>query len=278
MLHTGRRAMRRTSTAVVAVLLSVGLTAGAMTSAAYAASSAKPATPPPNTALVIIGDSITAFGNDTVGADRRGWWSLLGAALNVPVVRYAERGSGYAKRGKNLDGTGSCTGTTFLERLARKDVATSVKQARIVLVEGGVNDQRSCSTQSTGTLVQTTADEVRAQVHRTLRKIAQLRGKRRSSVYVTAPWGSSTSVASAREWVVPIIEAEAKRYGFRYVDTAHGTLEGPRTNDGIHPNVAGKRRMVQDLIGRSDLGRWGIDRQYLGAVGATTSNTPHAAR
>lgn len=209
--------------------------------------------------MVVIGDSITWRYNNVHGSASRGWWSYLGSKLHLKVVRHAERGSGYGRRGKKSDGSNSCKGTTFAARLTKKKVRRDIKAARVVILAGGVNDYRRCRwdpTEKRWRLAPSNPATIERQITLTMTRLAALR-RRPTSVFVTAPWGSGKGVAADKEWITQLIEAEAKRHGFRYVDTAHGTLNGKRTNDGVHPNAAGNLRLYRDIYRHSDIARWG---------------------
>ena len=232
--------------------------------------------------MVIIGDSITARYSNTVGSSNRGWWSYLGDKLDLRVIRHAERGSGFGKRGKFADGTGVCEGTTFSGRLLRTTVAQDVKAARLVIVAGGVNDYMTCVFKDGAwRQVASTRAQVELEVHRTMERIAALRPTRRSSVYITAPFGPFEPVAATKAWLVPFIEAEAKSFGFRYVDTANGTLYGDRTSDQIHPNAAGNLQLYRDLYNKGAMGNWAAGvSTYDGGVASTSSGSavPYVSR
>ena len=205
--------------------------------------------------MVVIGDSISSGAsnhvayNNIVGSAWRGWWSFLGADTGLRPVVYAEPGSGYSRPGKNADGTGACTGSTFEKRLKRDSVATQVKAARIVVLEGGINDYRKINadgTCSTATLTQAGLEaQLRPYVHSTMKRLAAMR-KDPKTVYVTVPWGRNS-----KEWrttITGVIRSEALSFGFRYIDTATSTLvDKSRTYDGTHPNLAGSKAIAAAL-------------------------------
>ena len=232
--------------------------------------------------MVIIGDSITARYSNTVGSTNRGWWSYLGDKLDLRVIRHAERGSGFGKRGKAADGTGVCEGTTFSGRLLKTAVVQDVKAARMVIVAGGVNDFKTCVLKDgVWTQVPSTRAKVEFEIHRTMERIAALRPTRRSSVYITAPFGPYEPAAATKAWLVPFMEAEAKAAGFRYVDTAHGTLYADRTSDQIHPNSAGNLQLYRDLYTKGTMSRWaaGVSTYEGGAAPTPTSTAvPYGPR
>jgi lysophospholipase L1-like esterase len=222
--------------------------------------------------MVIIGDSITARYNDIVGSTSRGWWSYLGDKLDLRVIRHAERGSGFGKRGKSADGTNVCGGTTFYERLKRTTVVANVKAARVVIVAGGVNDYMTCVYRDGAwKQVASTRADVEYEIHRTMLRLAELRPTSKSSVYITAPFGPYEPVAATKAWIVPFIQAEAKAAGFRYVDTANGTLYGNRTDDQVHPNAAGNLQLYRDLYNNGSMERWAAG--VTGYAGVTSSPT-----
>jgi lysophospholipase L1-like esterase len=215
--------------------------------------------------MVIIGDSITWRYNNTVGSSQRGWWSYLGDKLDLRVIRHAERASGYGKRGKAGDGTHVCQGTTFYGRLLRPTVVANVKAARVVIVEGGVNDYLTCVYRDGAWhMVPSTRATVEYEIHRTMLRLAAIRPTRKSSVYITAPFGPYQPAAATKAWLTPFLEAEAKAAGFRYVDTAHGTLYGNRTSDQIHPNKAGNVQLYRDLYSKGSMARWAAGVTFAG--------------
>lgn len=208
--------------------------------------------------MVVIGDSITWRGDNIPGSTNRGWWSYLGRELGLRIIRHAERGSGFGKRGKAADGTSVCGGSTFYSRLDRPAVAADVTAARLVIVAGGVNDMYRCVYRNGAwSQVPTSEGQLKRDVHRTMLRLAELRPTRRSSVYITAPYGPFAAGAAAKTWIVPLIKAEALAAGFRYVDTSRGTLDGDRTDDGVHPNYAGNLRLFHDLYVYGVMARWG---------------------
>lgn len=232
--------------------------------------------------MVIIGDSITSRYNNTVGSSNRGWWSYLGDKLDLRVIRHAYRGSGYGKRGKDADGTNVCERSTFAMRLLNSTVASNVKAARVVIVAGGVNDFMTCvKRDGVWRQVPSTRETVELEVHKTMERLAALRPTRRSSVFITAPFGPFEPVAATKAWLVPFIEAEAKAAGFQYVDTAHGTLYGDRTNDRVHPNAAGNKQLYRDLYNKGSMARWaaGVSVSSGGmAPTPTSSAVPYVPR
>jgi len=242
---------RRTTSVVATLLTTAAITIGGTLVAAPTQAATVPT-------MVVIGDSITWRYNNTVGSTNRGWWSYLGTRLHLKVVRYAERGSGFGKRGKASDGTQVCEGTTFYERLRTTAVTQAVKNARVVIVAGGVNDFNTCKHRSDGSWYQTPTDPARLkyEIHRTMTRLAAIRPTRKSSVYITSPFGPFDPAAEAKKWIVPLIHDEAKAAGFHYVDTATGTLDGDRTDDMVHPNAAGNLQLYRDLFNRGSLERW----------------------
>lgn len=218
----------------------------------------------PNT-MVVIGDSISSGAsnhapyNNTVGSKWRGWWSFLGASTGLRPVIYAEPGSGYTRPGKNADGTGACTGSTFERRLKRLSVATQVKAAKIVVLEGGINDYRKINADgscSSATLTQAGLEaQLRPYVHSTMKRLAAMR-KDPKTVYVTVPWGRN--VTQWRATIASVIKSEALSFGFRYIDTATSTLvDKSRTYDGTHPTESGSRAIATALY-RSYQTQYGV--------------------
>ena len=215
--------------------------------------------------MVVLGDSISSGAsnhvpyNNTVGSTWRGWWSFLGASTSLRPVIYAEPGSGYSRPGKNADGTGACTGSTFEKRLKRDSVATQVRAAQIVVLEGGLNDYRKINadgTCSSSTLSQADLEtQLRPYVHSTMKRLAAMR-KDPKTVYVTVPWGRN--VTEFRTTITSVIKSEALSFGFRYIDTATSTLvDRSRTYDGTHPNESGSRAIASALY-RSYRTQWGV--------------------
>ncbi len=202
--------------------------------------------------MVVLGDSISGGAsnhtpyNNTVGSSWRGWWSFVGASTDLRPVVYAEPGSGYSRPGKHADGTGACTGSTFEKRLKRDSVAKQVRAARVVVLEGGINDYRKINSDGTCSRLTMTYAELEAQlrpyVHATMQRLAGLR-KDPKTVYVTTPWG-----INSREWrttITGVIKSEALSFGFRYIDTSTSTLASrSRTYDGTHPNLAGSKAIA----------------------------------
>ncbi|WP_082530556.1 SGNH/GDSL hydrolase family protein [Aeromicrobium sp. Root344] len=264
-----RSHLRATAVAVATcAVLVVGLTAAA----APAGASTTPT-------MVVIGDSITSRHNDTVGSASRGWWSYLGSKLELRVIRHAVRGSGYGKRGKANDGTDVCGRSTFRQRLENATVAQHVKAARVVIVEGGINDYMTCVRKDgEWDQVRSTESEVKVQIHATMVRLAELRASAPSSVYVTAPFGPFAPADRTKAWILPFLKAEAEAAGFHYVDTAHGTLYGDRTSDKVHPNAAGNVRLYRDLYTNGAMYRWGAGFKGMDAPAPPTSGAPVAPR
>lgn len=209
--------------------------------------------------MVVIGDSITVFGNDQKDSPERAWWSHLSAKLRVKPVLHAERGSGYGRPGKEADGSNQCQGTSFAKRLTLKHVKRDVRRARIVIVAGGVNDYRQCTfIEETQRWRLTPSDpaKVTRQITLTMDRLAKLRKGKKRSVYITAPWGSRSSIAAHKGWVTAALRKEAKRVGFRYIDTANGPLRGDRTDDGVHPNQKGSLQLSNYIYRHSNIKRW----------------------
>lgn len=215
--------------------------------------------------LVVIGDSMTVFGNNHKGSPQRAWWSYLRARLGVTPVVHAERGSGFGRPGKAADGSGQCLGTSFADRVALPQIKRDLRKARIVIVAGGINDYRQCTfIEETRSWRLTPSDpvEVTRQISLTMDRLAAVRkGKKKQSVYVTAPWGRRESVAGHKGWVTAALKKEATRVGFRYIDTAHGTLYGNRTDDGVHPNKKGSIRLSSHIYRYSDIKRWSVKKK-----------------
>ncbi len=243
---------------------------------ATAASKAKKAQP--TRTMVVIGDSITSTYNDRRGSNRRGWWSYLGSKLKVRVITHAERGSGYGKHGKSHDGSTRCIGTTFEQRLHDPVVRRDLRAARVVVIAGGVNDFMTCTALPGGghVLVPSSPEVLRAQVGRTLALVNAIRPGKRSSVYVTVPYGPAASRAANKTWIVSTIRDAAVTAGFGYVDTAGLTLAGPRTHDGCHPNARGSRRMYRDFLTGSDIIRWAPGRSRPAPRPRPSTPTPPA--
>lgn len=214
--------------------------------------------------MVVIGDSMSVFGNNRKGSPERAWWSYLRSRLGVKPVVHAERGSGFGKPGKAADGSGQCLGTSFADRVTVTRVKRDLRKARIVIIAGGINDYRKCTfIEETQRWKLTPSDpaEVTRQISLTMDRLAALRkGKKKRSVYITAPWGQRKSVAGHKGWVVAALKKEAARVGFRYVDTTHGTLYGNRTDDGVHPNKKGSIRLSSHIYRHSDIKRWAVKK------------------
>ena len=190
--------------------------------------------------LIVVGDSITASYNDDDGDERQGWWSMVGRHLNLQVIRSAQAGSGYIRRG-----TERCDGTRFYDR--RKDL----HGADIVIIEGGRNDWKRCGTD----IATVGIHDVRAAVDKFLDWVDSQPVANRS-VYLMSPWGPRDQLAGIT--MTQIIQTEADSHGFQFIDTWGALSDKPgRTYDGIHPTLAGSTSLYRNVMANSDLGsRW----------------------
>ena len=190
--------------------------------------------------LVVMGDSITASYNDDDGDERQGWWSMVGRHLNQQVVRSAQAGSGYIRRGAER-----CDGTRFYDR--RNDL----RGADIVIIEGGRNDWKRCGTD----MATVGVHDVRAAIVKLLDWVDR-QPVADKNVYLMSPWGPMDQLAGIT--MTQIIQTEAEIHGFHFIDTWGALSAKPgRTYDGIHPTLAGSTSLYRYVIANSDLeSRW----------------------
>jgi hypothetical protein len=225
--------------------------------------------------MLVIGDSMSSGAsnhapyNNTRGSKWRGWWSFLGEETGLRPVVKAEPGSGYSRPGKWMDGSHACQGSTFERRIKRDSVAALVRSAKIVVITGGINDYRKVKADgSCSSFAGLTSNELTQQltpyVHAMMSRVAAARKDRRT-VYITSPWGRNSK--TYRETITRVVQSEAKNFGFRYIDTAHGPLQAKsRTYDGTHPSESGSRA-IADALYRSY-------RSQLVSVAEATSPAP----
>lgn len=223
----------------------------AATSHALKVSAAHPSTT--SNQLVVIGDSISdpALYNDRSGSTHRAWWSFLRSKTRLEPHIYAQRGSGYGK-------PGSCNGatptTTFDQRITYPSIAKRLAAAKVVVIEGGINDYLECVQGEDGNYVGQPADPDRraAAVEAAMQHLDDL-VKANSRVFVIVPWGPRPDFLSYHDAITQLVRTTAEAHGFTYVNMADGTLTETNTRDGVHPNEAGSRAMYGQLYYTTDL-------------------------
>ena len=182
--------------------------------------------------IVVVGDSITARYDDTVGGPDEGWWNVVGDRFDADVKTFAQSGSGYLRQGRG------CTGNRFIDRPeAFTDDAPS-----IVIVEGGRNDWAKCVD---GTFVESTDAEVRHAVDTYLDVLQTYLPRQTRIVVLGPPWGPLDPDNGVR--ITRIVADEAASHDVQFISTA-GALTASRVVDGVHPNRAGSLAIARRVI------------------------------
>lgn len=202
--------------------------------------------------MVVVGDSISEVPryNDIRGSSKRAWWSFLADAADLRPVSYGESGSGYGKKG-------ACTGTSFLERMKRPSRTANIKAASAVRIEGGVNDFETCEYDDVAQKWNKKPFDVEAlrrEVDATFAYVKSIR-KQRNSVYVFVPWGWREELKQYRTPIVKIIRELALKSGLAYVPASTILSSAARSNDGVHPNLAGSKALALKVWTGSDMNR-----------------------
>ena len=237
-----RRASLALTAPVVAVLVAstaVSPTHTKAQSTGLTHSSVSSQADPPDQTLMVIGDSYSSYYADLT-TRYPAWWAYLAADLGLkPIVR-AEPGTGFVASGK------ACELTKFAERMS----AIRVANPRILVIAGGRNDWRTCT--STGRLTPATKSEIKRQTTTYFQLLASVwadMGRSPNDVYVLSPWGPSMSKKGSV--IRPIIRDAATGSGFNWIRTE--PLDRATTVDGIHPNQAGNFRLSEQAQENSDL-------------------------
>lgn len=229
------------------------------TGTAAAAPPAAAATPAGPLRVVSLGDSVPAG----TACDCVPYASLYGRVL-------AERG--HRTVTVTNDAVAGLTSAGLLASLSEPSTAADVAAADVVTVTIGANDfaQRACTwTGTPGSCYADTLASLRANLTRTLTRIAQLRGHRPTTVVLTGYWDVWKDGAVARRLgsayvrvadtltrlANAVISDVAHQEGAGYVDL-YLPFKGPGdvddtdllAPDGDHPNQSGHALIAQSLL------------------------------
>lgn len=193
--------------------------------------------------LVVFGDSISAQFNDLPGDARQGFWSMVAHELGARPQVLAEGGAGFVNRG--LVG---CKGSTFLQQLARPEVAEAVAAAGAVVIEGGRTDTQVCRRGGGYDLVPNW--QVRRAAGAFMTEVQRLRGPDPTCTIVVVPWGPAGRVDN-RNRITRVVEEAATRQGFTFVETVGLLTRRTTWEDGVHPTRAGNKALTQAILDQS---------------------------
>lgn len=183
--------------------------------------------------IVVVGDSISARYDDSVGSEDQAWWSFVGRHFDAPVTTFAQSGSGYLRPGL------ACTGDRFVDR---PDVYAGGVAPSIVFVEGGRNDWAVCRG---GRFVPSTDTEVRHAVDDYLDVLQTYLPRSTRIIVLGPPWGPLAPTTGLR--ITSVVRAAAAAHDVEFIDTT-GTLTRAHVLDGVHPNRAGSRAIAVKVI------------------------------
>lgn len=240
--HWPRRRVGFVIVTVVSTLAALVASAGAASPAAPEPATATITTEAPPAApdqMLVIGDSYSSYYGDR-HSPYPGWWALLADNLGLEPQIAAVAGTGFLSRSQ------TCEHTRFRSRLE----AVRAAEPRILMIEGGRNDWRRCTTdgrvvESTRTEIERAADGFFAELADTWDDL----DRPRADVYVLSPWGQTK--ARKGRIIRPLIREAAQRYGFTWVETRPLTLA--QAPDGVHPNNEGSRFLRDQVLRNSDL-------------------------
>lgn len=200
---------------IAALFLTTGLVAGSMTTAEAKS----------RDTLTVMGDSISAWYNDTPGDSMQAWWSMLGRRESMKTNVSAIGGTGMINKGPG------CTKTTYGQRM--RDIR---KSTDILIVEGGRNDFHLC-----GNVL--TKREIKAGVARYFKSLNKtVRKYKIKNVKVVTIWGHN--LKNQRDRVAPFVKRYAERYGY---DFKLVNLKRSETTDGTHPNRKGSVKIYKKV-------------------------------
>lgn len=192
--------------------------------------------------MVVIGDSISASAdvpyeqggflyNDRSGSSKQAWWSMLRRETGMRAQVFAEGGSGYNKPGRG------CRLSTFAQRVQKPEVTKALRKAKVIVIEGGINDEQQC-----GGTMWAGIDSTMGYVKSIARKDAK--------IIVTVPWANGKR-QDIKHRNVSQIRSGAYKYGFTYVNTTN--MPKKYTFDDIHPNRKGINFISDKIKKRLDI-------------------------
>jgi len=184
-----------------------------------------------NGRMFIVGDSITAWYDDTVGSDDRGWWSFLSRANDYVPMTNAYGGSGF------LSQSTYCTYPNFRNRINAIRTADAQQHITRLIIEGGRNDWRNCE----GVRYSEAAQE--KYIGEYMAEIKAIKAELGiPRVHAVLPWGPN--MQAEKNQIYPIVQAAAHANGitFKLIN-----LTQDQTLDGTHPNLAGNLYISRTL-------------------------------
>lgn len=184
--------------------------------------------------VLVVGDSISAWYNDTPGSDSRAWWSFVAEHYGLRPIVTAEAGSGYWALGNK------CTGTRFGGRLS------AIKRERPdrVIVAGGFNDDHGCLNGRKVPIKQASTKKAIRSYLTALAREADAIGLPRDHIAVFTPWG--TLKKTTHTWTWREQKAVAESLGMTYLTVRF--LDNHQLRDKIHPNLKGSEKLAERVI------------------------------